>query len=292
VLVEVGEENFVDIALSETGAGPTGRFAGRITSEGIPLAGIDVKIRGAGEDIELKTDGLGEFETPEISTMESVNIEIAGQIPMSDGTLEQQELYDSWERPRADEVTRIDIDLTYQKIIVSVIDRNTRAPVPHAQIAIRQGRRRGRWRSSERTFSTGENGLANVLLPSAEEHELVITHPDYGRLTVMAGPDTSVSGRPSVVAELQPAVVCKGTVILPQSGVNSERVWIHVKGGVGGEGWTQVDADDQSFEFRSLMPGTYEVEMWGGSGMIQTQFELGPLGDDNVVLDFANPVVR
>ena len=294
LIVEVGEENFVDITLSETGVGPMGNFAGRVTAGGAPVAGLDVKFRGGGrENVELKTDGTGSFESPQYSTMETVRIEISGQIPMGDGTTEERTVYEDWERPAADETTRIDIDLDFQKVIVSVVDKNSGEPVAGARVAVQEerGRTRRRRRGRGTDTKTGEDGLANVILPSDDTYTVTVSHEDYARTTAEVRPGSGPSGQPAVVIQMQPAVVAKGKVIMPAGMTVSARTFVRVDNGGGrGDGWTQVSEEDQTFEFEGLMPGTYEAQMFTGAGMVKTEFTLGPNGSENLTLDFANPI--
>lgn len=45
------------------------------------------------------------------------------------------------------------------------------------------------------------------------------------------------------------------------------------------------------FSVEGLIPGAYRAETWTGSkGMIQVEFNLGPNGDENLVLDFTRPI--
>lgn len=292
--VEVGEDNFIEITLSENGAGPTGRFAGRVTASGGPVAGLDVRFRGGGrENLELKTDGSGSFESPEYSTMETVRIEISGQIPMGDGTTEQRTVYDSWERPVASETTRIDIDLDFQKVIVSVVDKNTGEPVAHARVSVQEERVRGRRRriGGGSAAQTGTDGLAAVILPTDDEYTIGVAHDDYARTTAQVRPGSAPSGQPAIVIQLQHAVVAKGRVIMPEGMSVNDNTFVRVDiGGSGGDGWSRVNEEDHTFEIDGLLPGTYEVEMFTGTGMVKTEFTLGPNGDENLTLDFANPI--
>lgn len=283
--VEPGDPTFVEFALSETGAGPTGRFAGRITADGAGVPDLKVRIRGLpGDDLEIMTNSLGEFETPEISTMERVGIQIKGPVPMADGSLQDQEIYDDWDRVAADEVKRIDIDLSSQKVIIAVVDRNSGDPISDAKISLKRDGRR-RWRGGQTATSNGK-GIAEIILPKEGEQEMFVTHPDYGRLTMTVRP--SDNGE-TIRAELQPSVVCKGTVIAPEGGLGG-RAFVRVKGQRGGEGWSQVDPEELTFSFSNMMPGKHRAEMWAGAqGLIEVEFELGSNGSEDIVLDFMNP---
>lgn len=285
--VEVDAENFLDVQLSPEGAGPTGSFAGRVTANGAGVPDLKVEVRGLDEDLELTTNSLGEFETPQISTMKRVGIRISGPVPMDDGELVDQEVYDDWDRPEADQVTRIDIDLDFQKLEVSVVDKTTGQPVAGANVALR-GKGRRSWRGGTDT-TTNDKGMARVVLPDDEERTLQIKKEGYGTLRLEVDGN---NGGDVLVVELQPAVVCKGTVILPE-GRSSDRAWFRVDSGGGrGDGWQQADSEDLSFEVKGLMPGTYQAEMWGGpaGGMLKVEFELGQNGDEDLVLDFSNPM--
>ena len=52
-----------------------------------------------------------------------------------------------------------------------------------------------------------------------------------------------------------------------------------------------MDSDELTFNVEGLMPGTYRAETWTGTqGMIQVEFDLGPNGDENLVLDCTRPI--
>lgn len=284
--VEPGDATFVEFALSDSGAGPTGRFAGRITADGAGVPGLKVRVQGLpGEDLEIVTNSLGQFETPEISTMENVGIRIAGPIPMSDGSMEEQEIYNDWDRVAANEVKRIDIDLSSQKVIIAVLDRISGNPISGAKVSLkREGRRRFR---GGQTATSNEKGIAEIILPNEGEQEMYVSHPDFGRLTITVRP--SDDGE-TIRAELQPAVPCKGTVIPPDGGLGS-RAFVRVQGLRGGDGWKPIDSEEMTFQFDNMMPGQHRAEMWaGGQGLLVTEFQLGPNGSDGIVLDFTNLV--
>ena len=284
--VEVAKDNFLDVQLSPEGEGPTGSFAGRVTSNGAGVPGLKVEVRGLEEALVLETNSVGEFETPQISTMKRVGIRISGPIPMDDGELVEQKVYDEWNRPKAEQTTRIDLDLNYQRVRIAVVDKETGAPLPGAEVKMR-GKGRRSWRGgTEKT--TDAKGMASFVVPDGDERTIQVTKKGYGTLRL------EVSERDAgetLTAELQPAVPCRGTVVPPE-GANRDRLFFRVDTGGGrGEGWTQVDSDELTFNVEGLMPGTYRAETWTGTqGMIQVEFDLGPNGDENLVLDFTRPI--
>lgn len=284
--VVVNEDNFLDVQLSPEGEGPTGSFAGRVTANGAGVPGLKVEVRGLEEELVLETNSVGEFETPQISTMKRVGIRISGPVPMDDGELVEQEVYDDWNRPEADQVKRIDLDLNYQRVRIAVVDKKTGQPVVGADVRMR-GKGRRSWRGGTET-KTDAKGMASFVLPDDKERTIQVTKDGYGTLRLEV--DERSAGE-TLTAELQPAVPCRGTVVPPE-GANRDRFFFRVDTGGGrGEGWTQVDSDEMTFEVEGLMPGTYRAETWAGTqGMIQVEFELGPNGDDNLVLDFTRPI--
>ncbi|MEC8496088.1 MAG: carboxypeptidase-like regulatory domain-containing protein, partial [Planctomycetota bacterium] len=234
----------------------------------------------------LETNSVGEFETPQISTMKRVGIRITGPVPVDDGELVNQKVYDEWKRPQAEQTTRIDLDLNYQRVQIAVVDKETGAPVPGAEVKMR-GKGRRSWRGgTEKT--TDAKGLASFVVPDGDERTVQVTKEGYG--TVRLEVSERDAGE-TLVAELQPAVPCRGTVV-PPDGANRDRLFFRVDTGGGrGEGWTPVDPDELTFSVEGLMPGTYRAETWTGSqGMIQVEFNLGPNGDENLVLDFTRPI--
>lgn len=287
VEVAVDGANFLDVELSPEGAGPTGRFAGRITSGGVGVPDLEVEVRGLDEDLNLRTNSVGEFETPEISVMKRVGIRISGPVPTDDGSMIDREIYDEWDRPEAGQVTRIDLDVTFQKLRLEIVDLRSGAPVSGATVRL-VGTGRRSWRGGQDIVSN-DRGIADLVLNGdEEERSLTVSKDGYGTVRMTA---TRRDAGETMRVEMQPAVPCRGTVVLPP-GRTADNSYFRIDNGGGrGDGWMHAHEDDMSFEANNLLPGTYRAEMWGGaSGMIQVEFELGPNGDENLVLDFTKPI--
>jgi len=298
ILVEVGEPNFVDVELSPSGEGPKGSFVGRITSNGGPLAGLEVEVEEGGEVIEsTTTNGAGGFETQPYSVMERYRVRIAGQIPQPDGSLKQQEIFNERRRPRSGDPERIDIDLTYSAIVVRVVDARTGEPLAGVRANLYDSERQ--WRRSSvggDIEPSSSDGLLNVVLPSDEEYRLRLERDGVATTDVTVTASMIKGSAPHVTFELQAAVPCSGTIVVANG--NRTRFWLNrivSEGDADGEGESEfvgthsADEEDMTFEVKGLMPGRYRASLWTGPGGVRNvDFELGPNGDQNLVLDFEN----
>lgn len=292
VTVAVGEENFVDVALTPDGQVEGGTFVGRITSSGSPLAGLEVRVGGGDDADTYTTDGRGEFRTDPYPVMDRVRIRISGEIPMGDGTVEDRVVFQERRRPTSGVETRIDIDLQLQKLVVQVVDARTGDPMPEVKASLGSGRG---WRRRSNTMDTTDaSGRVAVFLPDEKDYTLTLEGDAVAKLTRPVSSRDIRGAEPHLTIEMQAAVVCKGTVVLPE-GRRANRAWFQIMSideedmTEGSGQWTQAKEEDLTFEVKGLMPGEYQARMWGGGGMIVTTFDLGMNGDDRVVLDFANP---
>ncbi|MEL6712563.1 MAG: hypothetical protein AAFP86_02245 [Planctomycetota bacterium] len=291
IVVEVGEPNVVDIQLSASGEGPRGRFMGRITSQGSPIAGLEVEVKVKGDVLEtVVTDGGGEFETAEYSVMDRCRVKISGEVPMPDGSLEDRTVFEESRRPVSGEPQRIDIDLSYQLVVVRAVDRNTGEPIENVTASLTKSN--GRWwnRGSGDIEASGPDGLLEVILPEDGEYTLTLNNGAYATKRIKVSPDSIAGPAPHVTAEMGAAVACAGVVVLPQSR-EGDRVWIQVRPkGVSDRGngnWINPDEEDMSFEVTGLGPGEYQAELFGGGSPRRVTFSLPNGGDENLVLDFA-----
>jgi len=298
IVVEVGEPTYVDVELSPSGEGPRGAFVGRITSNGGPLTGLQVTVSKGGDTVEeLMTDGAGEFRTEEYPVMERYRVEISGEIPQPDGSLKEQEIFSEWRRPRSGEPDRIDIDLTYSTIVVQVVDAGSGAPVANVRASLtKTGGRRWRNRSGGDIEPSGADGMLNVLLPDKDEYRLTLEGEGIAKTTVDIDASKIVGAAPHMTVRVQAAVPCSGTVVLPEG----DNAWFRIvratdeePQGFGNQedtiGWFGADEEDGTFTVPGMLPGEYRAQLWNGPGGFRTvEFELGPNGDTNLVLDFVN----
>lgn len=284
VLAEPEAPAIVDFELSVDGQGPAGSFAGRITVDDNPVSNAEVKVGRRDPDVYF-TDAYGEFQTDDYPVMRSQRIVIMADVPTADGGTERKEVFSNSRRPKQDEVSRIDVELSYTTVLIQVVDSRTGAAVPDVEVRLTgNGGWRGR-RGGDR-MTTDSRGEASTVLPDKKSYNLVATTKDYAQASVSVSADTIKDG--VVKIELRMEVPCAGSVVLPQEAVAQGKMYLNITA-PGYEGdWTPIDAEELTFELARMAPGDYEAQIWGGQqlGRLKTKFTLREGGDTALLLEF------
>ncbi|MEM9378654.1 MAG: carboxypeptidase-like regulatory domain-containing protein [Planctomycetota bacterium] len=275
VEVVEGEDNRVTVELSAEGEGPKTTFEGRVVVEGEPVIGAKVSINGR-EDAELLTDAFGEFESEPMPAIGYYNVEIEGEVSLPDGSVQEKTLYDEWIQPESGGVKRIDVEIDYEQVVIEVVEEGTADPIEGA--TVRLGRNYA---------TTGADGRATVNSERAGVQQVSVTASGY------SDRDASEDIQPSNAAPhariaLRPSAPCAGQVILPPGFPTEGRPYLMVgKKGDRGRDWNPLDRNELTFELNGLEPGVYSARVWmNGSRTESVDFELGPNGDTNLVLQF------
>ncbi|MEM6570338.1 MAG: carboxypeptidase-like regulatory domain-containing protein [Planctomycetota bacterium] len=275
VEVVQAEENLVAVELSEDGEGPKLTFEGRVVCEGDPVIGAKVSINGR-EDVELLTDAFGEFESEPMPAIGYYNVEIEGEVRLPDGTLEERTLYDEWVQPGSGEVHRVDVEIDFEEVVIEVFEEGTEEPIEGANV-----------RLGNSSGTTGADGRATVISERAGEQSVYASASAYSERSKNIDLDPSAPA-PHARIELRPSAPCAGQVILPPGFPTDGTPYLMVgeKGGRGND-WNRIDRNELTFELNGMEPGVYTARVWmNGSRTESVEFELGPAGDTNLVLQF------
>ena len=270
--------------LSAEGLGPAGRFAGRVTVDDNPISGAEVKVGRRDPDVFF-TDANGQFETDEYSVINGQRIVIMADVPMAEGGVERKEVYNSWRRPKENEVERIDVELSYTPITILVVDAQTGAPVPDVKLRLTaEGSWRGRRGGNK--LESDSRGEASTVLPDKKTYSIVATSKLYAKASVSVSAATIKDGQ--VKIELRSEVPCAGRIVLPSGSEPKSNMYLNVTS-PGFEGdWAQVDSEELTFELEGMSPGEYEARIWSGTanGTLTTQFTVPEGGDMGLLLEF------
>ncbi|MEM8713070.1 MAG: hypothetical protein AAGG01_19145, partial [Planctomycetota bacterium] len=228
----------------------------------------------------------GEFETDAYPVISGQRIEIFADVPTADGGVERQEVFSNWRRPKRDEITRIDVELSYTPIRILVVDAQTGAGVPDVSLRL-SGDGGWRGRRGGNKLTTDGRGEASTVLPDKKTYTLSASSDLYARASASVSAE-KLDEDGVVRIELQPEVPCGGTVIMPESAMAEGKMYLNVTA-PGFEGdWSPIDADDMSFSMSRMAPGEYEARIWSGprNGMLTTSFVLPDGGDTALLLEF------
>ncbi|MEM6671388.1 MAG: carboxypeptidase-like regulatory domain-containing protein [Planctomycetota bacterium] len=275
VEVVPGETLELEVPLGPTGEGAKTVFVGRVAVAGAAAVGATVKIEGK-EDLELTTDGLGQFRSDPVPMVGNYHVRIEAEVPLLDGETETREVYDQWVRPDGDEYA-IDVDLQFESFVVQIVDAASGKVVEGARVRIAGGA----------YVLAGPDGRAELLLEGSGIQIVEARAGDYATLVQRLECDASGSP-PHLRLELVRPVPCTGRVVLPQPQSTPGWAYLAVSMADGGQEWTQIDTGDMTFEIEGLAPGSYSVTLFtGGPGSRpSTTFELGPEGNSDLVLEF------
>lgn len=283
IVVEASVETPVDVDLTPSGMGPTARVEGRILVNGRPIAGAEVNLNGNGQTV-IETDSSGSFSSGEISAMRGVWVRIEADLTPDDGQDNATEIYQDWVELNSGEVKRIDFDLQSTELRVIVVDAATRERISGANLNARfTGSSENQVPPS--TGTTDNQGMADMALMSDGDWMVTASHSDYASTNVQA--TASGGGLSEIEIELTPPIPCKGRVdaggrVVQEWGY----LWVNQVDGEGGDS-TNLEGADMTFSFNDLGPGKYNAQLWiDGESAKDLEFELGPDGDENLILRF------
>ncbi|MEZ6017103.1 MAG: carboxypeptidase regulatory-like domain-containing protein [Planctomycetota bacterium] len=271
----------LDIDLSPNGLGPTGAIAGRVTQDGAPIVGAEVKLG----DLTVETDANGEFEATGLSALNGRMVTIQGEVVLPDGTRDRHEVYNDWVQIQPGEVARVDVDLKYSTVEVLVVDASTGAALAGATVS--SG---GFGNTGTMDAQTGSDGRARVLVNHAAHDAVLASLVGYAPQSASFSPEHGLDGPLRI--ELRRSVPCAGRVdpsaLLGES--TAERAWLYLQI-TGSNGEAQGDQltkeDDYAFSFSTLGVGQYKAQLYGPSLAAEPiEFELGPNGDEGLVFRF------
>jgi hypothetical protein len=196
--------------------------------------------------------------------------------------VESRELLSTSRRPKAEGENRVDVDIVYSQIVVEVLDAATGVGVAHASVTAGGVRVGG-------TALTDSNGLATLVLDSAgvKTRSVSVSHSNYRSDSERLRIDPAAAG-PHARFELTRSVPCAGRAILPDDMATTGRRGMNIRRADGRRGkWHQFDNDELTFVVGGMLPGTYTAWVWADRQRTKSlTFELGPAGDENLVLRF------
>jgi hypothetical protein len=287
IMVESSVKTDLAIDLSPTGRGQTAKLAGRIMLDGRPVQGARVRVSGSGARASATTDEYGDFETDDFLCQNGVRVRVTGPVTGEDGETDNVDLYNEQITPLPQSVHRLDIDLQAMSLKVHVISKSNGASIPDASVEVRISGSRGNTQNRK----TDSQGMVTVTILNAGEHAVTASAPGFADSKT----DVDMSegdGLETVTVELQPAVVCAGTVDLGAVAQGGNGAYMRIEGDTDSS-WNRLDKDDLAddnlcaFSVDGLQPGHYEAQLWSGGQMSAPyEFDLPEGGDANLLIVF------
>ncbi|MEW6071599.1 MAG: carboxypeptidase-like regulatory domain-containing protein [Planctomycetota bacterium] len=285
VEIRPGETAELEVDLTPTGMGPTGRILGTVRVDGRAVAGAEVRIWG-NQRVELATDERGAFDTGEISVLDGLSIRIAGEVDVPGAGPRRRELHVEHVELEPGDVHEVALDLHSREVLVQVVEAGSGAPLEGARLDVtaRGGRPYG---NHPQMFLTDAAGEARVLLVQEGAHDLVISHADHLNLHGELEVPSDVPSRPRRY-ELGHAVPCAGRIVASGADRGEPRwVYLQIHGEGGSEAGESLDPENLAFDLPGLGPGAYRAQIWlDGQRGEEVPFELGPAGTRDLVLTF------
>lgn len=280
-----GETTELVIDLTPTGRGATARIRGQVRYDGRNLAGAKVNFSGNGS-FELETDATGRFESPELSCMERTLVRITADLSLG-GESRETELYSEWLQLERDEVRAIDLDLYPIAVRARVVSDPGGEPIADARVGVTLQKENRGWNQDE-SWSTDANGEVELFVLEPGNYSISAEGGGYTRATETV--EIPAEGRSEpVVVRLRHSVPCAGRVELdPALSQGSEGFsYLWVRSEQGHTSGTQIQPPDYTFALENLPPGKYTAQLFlRGRRGEEVQFELGPDGDQNLLLVF------
>jgi len=279
-----GETTELDIDLTPTGRGALARVVGHVRYDGHNFEGARVSVRG-NENVDVVSDASGRFETAPFSVNGMTYIQIEGDLSLADGEKRTLQLHSESVQLAQDDVHEIELDLYPLKLHAQVVADATGEPVPDASVWVSpQGDSDG----GRETAMTDGSGNVELYVLQAGDYALGVNAAGYGQCSssvkVAAEGDSGTH-----VLRLSRAVPCAGRVVREtpteddQSGFGY--LWVHDMGSV--STGAMLEQPDHTFRVEGLSPGKYKGQIYmRGEQSREVEFELGPDGDENLVLYF------
>ena len=279
-----GETTEVEIDLTPSGRGVTARLTGQVRFDGRALEGAKVRVSGNG-NVEVLTDVRGRFETAEFSCLERVSVRIEGEVALGVGQRREMELYSEWLQLEADEVKDIQLDLYPIPLRARVVADTSGEPIVGARVTAQLQQENRGWSGNE-PVETDANGEAELLVLQPGEYAVSAEGDGFTRMQANATV-TAEGARETVALRLRQSVPCAGRVQVDPAYANgaagSSYLW--VRSDNGNQAGTSLKLPEHTFKLENLPPGTYTAHIYvGGRQGDEVQFELGPGGDENLLL--------
>lgn len=285
VEIRDGETTEVEIDLTPTGRGPTARLRGQVRVDGQPIAAASVRVR-SGESVTVETDLRGRFETPEFVIRDQVSLTIEGDPSgAADEDVERQLYYEELELENGD-VRDVDVDLYRIEVPVRVVDDASGDGLSGATLSLRL--EQGNVRYNQDSFSVDENGRTTLAVLQPGPYRITGKARDHSEAsTTVEIPPEGV--RDPVELRLPASVPCLGHVRVLDATVSGEQgfsyLWVQREGG--NSSAARLQPPEYAFALDNMSAGTYKAWIYVGSQQgVQQEFELGPEGNTNLVLDF------
>jgi hypothetical protein len=290
--IESGATTELVIDLTPSGRGPTAAIEGRVRFDGRDIEGAEITVRGNGT-LRTTTDQWGRFATEAFSVQRKVWVSVEGDIILPSGAMSRMEIFRERLELQEGEVRTLEIDLVPVELRAKVVDGNSGDPVAGAQVHARStGDRRGMARGFSDGLTTDLAGDVVLWVPDVGEYNLTASAPGFSEagasVTALVGGSAEVT-----VLSLPRSVVCAGRVAVPAYATgprNFSYLWVRSEEGNHSSG-TMISGPDFEFDLEDLCAGTYRAHAYinGVEGEV-IEFELGPDGDRNLILDYVPQV--
>ena len=281
--VTPGSTTELQIDLSPSGQGPTGRIVGSLRIDGAPLEGAHVRIERS-RDMSIRTDAWGRFDSGDIPVQRSSNVTITADLSHYPGGQSEQPIHDERIGLEAGDVHRIDLNLSPRILNVEVVDASSEVPLEGVTVFVRrQENGRGRRTRGE----TDRVGSVQLLLLHEGPHAVEAHRAGY--VVQHAQTDSEpVAGEEALKIELVSAAPCAGRIEISSFEHDpGNPLWLHVTREGGGDAWEHMRAGQLEFSFDNLGAGTYRAQLYTQGGQSEEiTFELGEQGDRNLLLRF------
>ena len=282
-----GETTELVIDLTPTGRGATARIRGHVRYDGRNLAGAKVRFSGNGS-LELETDAGGRFESPELPCMERTYVRITAELALGNQAPREVELFTENLELERDEVRDLNLDLYPIPLRVRVLADPGNEPIADANVGANMQKENRGW-SSDESWTTDANGEVELFVLEPGRYGVSAQGGGFTRATEMVEVPAEGLAEP-VVVRLKRSVPCAGRVEFDPSFNQGAEGWSYlwVRSEQGNTSGTQIEPPDHTFALENLPPGKYTAQLFvrGQRGQ-EVEFELGPAGDENLVLLFA-----
>jgi len=281
-----GETTELVIDLTPSGRGATARIRGHVRYDGRNLAGAKVRFSGNGS-VELETDAVGRFESPELPCSEDTYVRITAELAIGNQAAREVELFGENIELQRDEVRELALDLYPIALRARVIAESGGEPIADASVGVTLQKENRGWRRDE-NWTTNSSGEAELFVLEPGRYAISAQGGGFTRATEMV--DVPAEGLTApVVLRLSRSVPCAGRIEFDPSFTQGAEGWSYlwVRSEQGNTSGTQIEPADQTFTLENLPPGKYTAQLFmrGQRGQ-EVEFELGPAGDENLVLVF------
>jgi hypothetical protein len=291
VMLVAGETAELDVDLDPAHVGAPGRITGIVRVRGSEKS-YQVRLIANGEDVARED----RVRTVSIAPNRSFTIEPVkpGQYSLSierpvEGHPEQQgpSVHQEWFELAEGEQHSLDLTFDPCPVEVQLVDAEG-APVPNQYVVCewRTPRADGVLNYQNLNAMTDAEGVARFEAPNPGAYTLTASHPQKGRASAPA----TLPSRDRIVLKLDVGVPCRGRVELtPDPGGDAE-LWLTINlrredDGYESSAWTQIGKGEREFELVGMREGKYRAQIYAGNGRHgQCDFDLGPNGDDHLVL--------